>query len=91
VSFHDARRMGFGFFHVSVDFVLLRISENFFACRFRYRGFVRVCDVFSGQFNYGRATAIALSDRRRLFVGLAVIVIFQIFENVADIQEGIAV
>jgi hypothetical protein len=100
MCFFDARRIGLDFFDVGVDVVrggreavkvLLGFSENFFVYRLRCRGLVRVGDIFSGKFNDRRAAAIALGECRRGFVSLAVIIIFQVFENVADVQEGITI
>jgi hypothetical protein len=55
------------------------------------RMFVAVADRFAGQ----RFRAYGNSNRRgrsvRLGMSMAVIVIFKIFENVADIQEGVAI
>jgi hypothetical protein len=72
--------------------MLRRFAVGFFAYGFRDWRFVRVGQHFSGKLDVlGTRGRFAVSNRRRWFVTVAVIVIFQIFENVTDVQEGVTV
>ena len=71
--------------------VLARIGLRICAYEFSSRGlvcagqrFARKLDVFSGD-------RFCLRDGRQLFVAMPMIIIFEIFENIADVQEGVAV
>jgi hypothetical protein len=91
MQFFDSRRTRLRFFDMGVNVVLLGFAVGFFAYEFWRWRLVRMAQYFSGQFDRQGTGRLALSWCRRLFVAVAVIVIFQIFKNVADIQEGVAV
>jgi hypothetical protein len=86
-------RAGFGFFDVGVNFMLVDVGVARLGNIFRGLRFVRAAQCFSRK-NFDRRSPAAVfggSRRGRLLVPMAVIVILEIFENVADVQEGVAV
>jgi hypothetical protein len=87
----NARRIRLRFFEMGVNVVLLGFAGGFLAYEFRGRRLVRVAQYFPWQFDRQGTGRLDLNCHRRLFVPVSVIVVFQIFENVTDIQEGIAV
>jgi hypothetical protein len=94
----DAGRTGFGLFDVGMNFVMRDVSVVWFGGKFRCRRVafthdrgVRMTHSFAGKRLNVRAAAIDRSCRGRGFVCVAVVVVFEIFENVADVQEGVAV
>jgi hypothetical protein len=92
MRFFDARGARFRFFDVRVHFVLGGFAVGFFAYRFSRWRFVSMGQDFSGKLEVFRARGgLAMSEGRGCFVAVAVIVILEIFENVADIQESISV
>jgi hypothetical protein len=75
-----------------VHIVLLGFAAGFFAYGFCGRRFVRVGQHFSRKLDVlGTRGRFAMSDCRRWFVTVAVIVVFEIFKNITDVQEGVAV
>src|SRR5579871_2929393 len=91
LDFFAGRRGGFGAI-VMIDFFVVFVMR--FAGGFiEMQNFFAHADGFAGQAFDGGAAAVAMSGRRRavLLVTMAVIVIFQIFENVADVQESVAI
>jgi hypothetical protein len=50
-----------------------------------------MADGFAGKRFYVRSSVVGRNCDRLRFVGVAVIVVFEIFKDVADVQEGIAV
>jgi hypothetical protein len=91
LDFFAGRRGGFGAI-VMIDFFVVFVVR--FAGRFiEMQNFFAHADGFAGQALDGGAAAVAMSGRRWavLLVAMAVIVIFQIFENIADVQESVAI
>jgi hypothetical protein len=92
---------GFGLLNVGADVVSF---AAFVACS---RGFVRIAVMSAGERFTGknvngrtgfaghrlrsRAMAVAVAIAGAVFMAVAMIVVFQIFKNVTDIQEGVAV
>jgi hypothetical protein len=100
MNFFDARRPRFSFFDVSMNVAWLGVGVAGFGYVLRRRCFIfcrghrrvmRMTDGFSGKRLDVRAAAIGRGCHGRGFVRVAVIVVFEIFKNVADVQEGVAV
>jgi hypothetical protein len=93
MNFFYPGRAGFSFFDVSMNVVLLGVRVAGFGGKFRRGCFIfRVTDGFAGKRFYVRgAAAIGRGCGERGLVSVAVIVVFEIFKNVADVQEGVAV
>jgi hypothetical protein len=92
VNLLNTGRAGFGFFDVGVNFVLVDAGVAGLGHTFHGLRFVRTAQRFSRKnFHRRSASAIFRGGHRRLLVPVSVIVVLEIFENVADVQEGIAV
>src|SRR5438045_7572821 len=75
-----------------MNFVLSGFRASFFGSGLRFGQFVQATDVFSRENFDGRyRRSGSIDGGRDMFVPMTVIVIFEIFENVADVQEGVAV
>jgi hypothetical protein len=91
LDFFAGRSGGFGAIVMIGFFVVLVV--RFAGGLIEMQNFLAHADGFAGQALDGGAAAVAVSGRllAGLFVAMAVIVIFQIFKNVADVQESVAI
>jgi hypothetical protein len=90
--FINASSARFGFLDVGVNVVMLDVGVAGFGYIFGGRRFVSAAQRFSGKNFDGRsATTVFRGSHGWVLVPVAVIVILKIFENVADVQEGIAI
>jgi hypothetical protein len=82
----NARSARFGFLDVGMNFVQFAGLGR----KFRW-DFVRMTDAFSGKRFYVRRFAVSWHCRRHAFVRVAMIIILEVLENVADVEEGVAI
>lgn len=91
-GFFAGRRLRLGAI-VGIGFFVV-LAVRFAGGLIEVQNFFTHADGFAGQaFDGGGATAVAGSGRLLavLIVAMAVIVIFEVFENIADVQESVAV
>ena len=75
-----------------VSFMIVLVVMFFVLLQFRGVAFAALADGFAGQnFCDNRRRRLCRPMTVRIAVPMAMIVIFEIFENVADVQEGVAV
>jgi hypothetical protein len=92
MNFVDAWSSRFGFFDVGVNFVMSDLGVAGLDYVIVRWSLVRAAVRFSGNNYNDRGTAAVFrGNGGRLLVPVSVVVILEIFENVADVQEGIAI